>query len=534
MKVPWRGSPPVPNPRGSRPAAVVGAALLTLSSAGGLAAQAAPDLYTARLERPAPVAEVTVGGIEWSCEGVTCLAESTRPLSNVKACEALASEVGRLGAFGPSGGDGLDADELALCNRAAGKGADDGGAEDEADGPDDGDVEVGNGREDAPTSAVTEAARRAAEQVARKAGDMARAELDPTCLPLRLTVAARDADAGGTGFASLRAALRHASEADACAVRVRLGAGEHRGSISLDRDTELVGPERGRAVFRGTLGNRGPHRLSVRGVHLRGAGRPGAVSVDHPRARTELRLLTVSGARGYGVRQEGGRLELDRVNVFETAAPAGFSGSGAGVLVSDGAEAKLDGVTLAGNETGGLVLRGPDTRARITKFRAFRTGAPSGIGAPPPGAVRVSAGATLLASAPRLDGNEVAGLHVRDGGRAHVRGGHVRRTRASGDRSGVNVVVNGGAAVLRDVILSDADLAGLVVDGGGSVSLVDGTVSRNAIGVSLRSPHPLTCLQRGTVYRDNEINLDRATPPVPGEEAADGSARCARVPWRWR
>lgn len=532
MNAPWHGPPPVPYARGSRPAAVAGAALLTLSAGGGLAAQEAPDLYTARLARPAPVAEVTVGGIEWSCEGVTCQVESTRSLSNVKACEGLASEVGRIVAFGPSGGDGLEASELSLCNRAAGVGTDDGGTEDEFDGSDDGDGEVGDRRGDAPTSAVTEAARRVAERVARRAGDVARAELDRTCVPLRLTVGGRDANVGESGFASLRAALLHASDADACAVRVRLKAGEHQGSVSLDRDTELVGPERGRAVFRGTLGNRGPYRLSVRGVHLRGAGRPGAVSVDHPRARTELRLLTVSGARGYGVRQEGGRLVLERVNVFGIAAVVGLPGSGAGVLLSDGAEARLDGVTLADNETGGLVLRGTDTRARATKLHVLRTGAPP-AGAPHPGAVRVSGDATLLASVPRLDDNEVAGLHVRDGGRAHLRGGYVRRTRAAGDRSGVNVVVDGGAAVFRDVTLSDADLAGLVVDGGGSVSLVNGTVSRNAIGVSLRSFHPLTCLQRGTVYRDNEINLDRATPPVPGEEAEE-SGRCARVPWRWK
>lgn len=482
------------------------AGLVVALPPSGATAQPAPERYTARLARPAPVASVTAGGVEWSCESVTCMARSHRDLAHVKACEALAAEVGRIVAFGPSGAAGLDGSQLEACN---GDGRDDGSGEE--DGDDDG---------GAPTLPIP---------------DLPRTDLPPTdlprpgCVPLELTVVADGPGDGGRRFDSLRAALRHASRAEACAVRVQLSAGEHRGSVALDRDTEIVGPDRGQAFFRGTLSMRGPHRLSVRGVHLRGAGRPGAVSVDHPEALTELSYLTVSGARGYGVRQRGGRLALDRVNVVSTSSHPAVVGSGAGILVEEGARTVLDGVTLFGNATGGLVLRGPGTRAHARTLRVTDTGAAS-----EPGAVRISGGATLLAEGLRLDGNEVAGLHVLDGGQVHLRDGLLRRTRSAGKRGGVNVVVDGGTAELRDVTLADAGLAGLVVDGGGAVTLRNGSVARNPIGVSLRSSHPLRCLRLGTAYRDNEINLDTATPPEPDLDGRGDSEGCARVPWRTR
>lgn len=165
--------PTTPTSPGALAGAALAALLVALPTADA-AAQPAVDRYTARLARPAPVASVTVGGVAWSCESVSCMAESDRDLVHVKACEALASEVGRIVAFGRSGGRELDASLLETCNDAAGVGA---GGDGEAGGRDGGGDAAGDDRGGdggaIPVAPVTE---KAAEQVARRAGDIVRAD----------------------------------------------------------------------------------------------------------------------------------------------------------------------------------------------------------------------------------------------------------------------------------------------------------------------------------------------------------------------
>jgi len=399
------------------------------------------------------------------------------------------------------------------------------------------------------------------------------------CEPLVVRVGG---EGGKARFPTVREALRHAAREEACAVKLRLGPGEHRGSFRVDRDTEILGPESGRATILGTVSLRGPHALRMRSVHLRDAGRPGAVIVDHTDARLELRYLTVAGATGHGVRQRGGRLLMDRVNVLGTVASASFSASGVAVALGEGVRARLTGVTLSGNEGQALVARGRGTRVLASRLRVVATdhrpGSPlpalhapsslrTNVGAPNKGtfsaprpdpdpvgedgqfdgtgAVEVAHGATLLARGLRMSSNEWLGLHVHDGGRAHVRGGFVRGTRSVGSDGGVNVGVLAGTAELGSVTLAGGDLAGLLVARDGAVRIRESTVTRNPIGVILRSEHPLACLGRGTRYLDNDINLDaggaRAPEPLTGgleglREGGDSGepVRCARVPWRWR
>ncbi|HKK28494.1 MAG TPA: hypothetical protein VKB18_10460 [Gemmatimonadota bacterium] len=365
--------------------------------------------------------------------------------------------------------------------------------------------------------------------------------LGPSCVPTEFIIG----DSAGADAATIRGALRRAQDDDACSVRLRLAPGEHRGSFRVDRDTEILGPTGGRASVHGTVSVRGPHTLRIRSVHLRHAGRPGALIVADRGARVVLTTLTISGAAGYGIRQRGGELLLDRVNVFGTRALSAFSGSGVGIALSDGARVRLRGVTLAGNEAQALVASGPDTRVRARRLLVVNTGHRArspladddvhGVGA-----VEVRRGAAMLASRLRMSDSEGVGIQVHDGGRLHVRGGLVRGTRKTDRESGVNVAVVDGTAELHDVTLSGADLAGLLVARGGTVSLAGSTVSRNAVGVALRSDVPLECLRRRVVYRDNGVNLDASGPTLPetdlppadGGERASDRAVCARVPWR--
>jgi hypothetical protein len=160
-------------------AALLATALPGLIPANG-AAQPASDRYEARLARPAPTASVTVGGVEWSCESVSCLAETSQDLVHVKACRALAAEVGRIESFGRSGAEGLGSSDLETCNEVAGSGrGDDAVAKEEESAPTGkgGDGGAAEEEEASPVAEVARKAERAASAVAQKAGEMI--QVDP-------------------------------------------------------------------------------------------------------------------------------------------------------------------------------------------------------------------------------------------------------------------------------------------------------------------------------------------------------------------
>ena len=94
------------------------AALLggSLSVAG---AASAADRIVAQLESPIAAQKLVSGGAIWNCEGSTCAATGqTSRSTSLRACQALAKEVGRLSSFG-SEKTTFEAEQLARCNTAA-------------------------------------------------------------------------------------------------------------------------------------------------------------------------------------------------------------------------------------------------------------------------------------------------------------------------------------------------------------------------------------------------------------------------------
>lgn len=91
--------------------AVFGAAI----AAAPLAAKDAGPYYHAELTQPAAGGRVIAGGVLWMCEGTQCFAGkgTARP---VVMCKRLAEAASPVASFS-FGGEALDADDLALCNR---------------------------------------------------------------------------------------------------------------------------------------------------------------------------------------------------------------------------------------------------------------------------------------------------------------------------------------------------------------------------------------------------------------------------------
>ena len=80
---------------------------------GPVSAQSAA-YYTATLAQPAEENRAVAGGVAWSCEGTTCVANkgSSRPH---RMCRELLREHGAIDTF-TANDEALDADKLAQCN----------------------------------------------------------------------------------------------------------------------------------------------------------------------------------------------------------------------------------------------------------------------------------------------------------------------------------------------------------------------------------------------------------------------------------
>jgi hypothetical protein len=91
---------------------VLTAAALT---AAPLAAKDAGPYYHAQLAQPATKGQVIAGGVLWMCEGADCFAAkgTARP---AVMCKRLAEAASPVTSF-TFGGEALDADDLAACNR---------------------------------------------------------------------------------------------------------------------------------------------------------------------------------------------------------------------------------------------------------------------------------------------------------------------------------------------------------------------------------------------------------------------------------
>lgn len=100
--------------------AILASALVYTGAAFGVATSsspleaAGPAYYSATLAAPAGEQRFIAGGVAWTCEGSTCVANKTsaRPL---RICRGLNRKTGEIANFKVTG-QPLEAEELAKCN----------------------------------------------------------------------------------------------------------------------------------------------------------------------------------------------------------------------------------------------------------------------------------------------------------------------------------------------------------------------------------------------------------------------------------
>jgi hypothetical protein len=100
--------------------AILGTAVLYTAMTFGVATSTAPAnaagaaYYSATLSAPAGEARAVAGGVAWSCEGSTCVANKS-PARPLRICRGLNRKFGEVATFKVEGEE-ISADELAKCN----------------------------------------------------------------------------------------------------------------------------------------------------------------------------------------------------------------------------------------------------------------------------------------------------------------------------------------------------------------------------------------------------------------------------------
>lgn len=337
---------------------------------------------------------------------------------------------------------------------------------------------------------------------------------------------------GARGFPSIDDALRTARAEGACRIEIRLRAGRHAGPVEIDRPTEIVGAA-------------GLERTYVTGAVRNESG-----------AALELRGITIEGVRGVSVHQVGGSLLAEDFRVTGTETVTDDPATGVAAEIVEGAKAILRRVTLDSNAGPGLVVEGSATevRAHLLIVRSndnhplARQRHQAGGSIARLAGVEVAEGALLRAELVEVDDNELHGVLVHGGGRAHLRLGLVRDTRtfSTGPWSslgGFNVHVFDGVVELERMELRNA-LVGLVIAERGRASARYTRIHDHEIGIAYAAA-VVEVLSRcvngkpGVRIYDNDRRtafMDHAAP-VPdvgdplGEAEGPPPVDCPSVPW---
>jgi hypothetical protein len=138
-----------------------------------------------------------------------------------------------------------------------------------------------------------------------------------------------------------------------------------------------------------------------------------------------------------------------------------------------------------------------------------------------------------------IDGNEIIGVLIRDGARAHFKDGTIEGTQSiiseGQDIYGHNLVaLEGGMFEMHQFIIKHAASCGILLDKA-YIKISDGEVRSNHIGVRIsdvpeESYDPIGCVSDDVMFADNLTRLDVLVLPVPGLSSSS-EPYCPGVSW---
>lgn len=219
--------------------------------------------------------------------------------------------------------------------------------------------------------------------------------------------------------------------------------------------------------------------------------------------------------------------------VVEDSAPSISSESGGvAITAGRGAQLVLERARLERNQSLGLVVSQPGTRAVVSDIAVLDT-APDPRTGGHGGALQVDRGAVLEMSGALFERNHALTVSAFEAETVlRLERAIVRDTRELGcagttcgpGESGTGIGAYDGASVfVSDFVVTRSALVGLQIGPGAQMDATRGEVTSNPIGANVQSPgFDVARLSQDVVFRDNGVNLDSQMLPLP--EAAIPSA----------
>lgn len=343
-------------------------------------------------------------------------------------------------------------------------------------------------------------------------------------------------------FPTIADAIALARQQGACGVELRLAPGRYEENVDVSLDLRVIGEGEG-VVLTGSIVNYAGWDLHLERVVLQSSSWPGAIIVDSQcDSRTEISRVRIDGAAGSGIFQRGGSIRIGLTTIRGVRAVPGAPESGTALWLTGGTKAVLGLVGIEENAAGGILAEGEETgvyaagvlieRNEVTPFaEVLEEGAlPQGPG------IDVRDGALLLMQFSVVRDNDLYGLLLRNGARAHVRYSKIERTRRLPSThayewlADANVLVDDGSAIELDSYLVAHSLAGIILRnslGSGS----RGEISHHAIGIGLlfsslptgeEVSNLVTCMTDRTRMLHNDRNVDSTILPLPPTDPPGG------------
>src|SRR3989344_833529 len=309
------------------------------------------------------------------------------------------------------------------------------------------------------------------------------------------------------------------------------------------------------------------------------------VSVNNENAETEIENVIIENALDFGIKQLGGRIEIDDVSITGTNPRMmllGFYGggevysvkysvdSGTGIFLGGGVEAFLRNISLVANDNGALRVDGRGTRVYSDNLYVYNNEADDERFREDPrpeigiGAVESRNRALLLLENSVIQNNRYAGISVVESGRAHFRNTNVFDTgkilnpyEVDGQEygGGNNIVVRQTSENIAEGVpelefhkarIEGAELSALALsDGLIKMSIVN--ITKNNIGLNIVSSANIgefneDCVDDEVYIFNNRMDVARKEIVPPdvneligsNEEPVEGEALCADVPFRCR
>ncbi|MBW2463896.1 MAG: hypothetical protein JRH11_19765 [Deltaproteobacteria bacterium] len=240
-------------------------------------------------------------------------------------------------------------------------------------------------------------------------------------------------------------------------------------------------------------------------------------------SQVSLARAIIRGSRQYGILvQNGGEVDLVDVLVADSEGRSLDGLAGSGLAVFTGATARAERVLLVNNR-GGALVSGEGSTADFMDL-VVRDSRPEAASNDFGRGLTVQSGATATMTRALLERSRDVGLSVLAGATVTARDLVVRDTTETDCGSecaswagGVGIGVYDDASFeVTGIRIERADVCGVQLANGASVTLSDGDVSGCDIGACVQVPdYDLTRLTNDVAFHDNGANLEATDLPVP-------------------